>query len=66
MAFTASGATLVLELVAGRLMAPWLGVNLYSWTSIIGVVLAGIAVGNYLGGRVADRRASDRILATVL
>ena len=29
-AFTASAATLVLELVAGSLMAPWLGVNLYS------------------------------------
>ncbi len=65
-AFTASAATLVLELVAGRLMAPWLGVNLYSWTSIIGVVLAGIAVGNYLGGRLADRRASNNILAAIL
>ncbi len=65
-AFTASAATLVLELVAGRLMAPWLGVNLYSWTSIIGVVLAGIAVGNYLGGRIADRRASNGLLGTIL
>ena len=65
-AFTASAATLVLELVAGRLMAPWLGVNLYSWTSIIGVVLAGIAVGNYLGGRIADRRASNSILGAIL
>lgn len=65
-AFTASAATLVLELVAGRLMAPWLGVNLYSWTSIIGVVLAGIAVGNYLGGRFADRRASNTLLGLIL
>ena len=65
-AFTASGATLVLELVAGRLMAPWLGVNLYSWTSIIGVVLAGIALGNYLGGQAADRRASDGMLGIIL
>ncbi|HJO06820.1 MAG TPA: fused MFS/spermidine synthase, partial [Chloroflexota bacterium] len=40
--FFASAATLVLELVAGRLMAPSIGVNLYSWTSIIGVVLLGI------------------------
>ena len=65
-AFVASGCTLVLELVAGRLMAPWIGVNLYTWTSIIGVVLAGIALGNYLGGRVADRRASDRVLGVIL
>jgi hypothetical protein len=34
--FTASACTLVIELLAGRLMAPYLGVSLYTWTSIIG------------------------------
>ena len=29
--------------------------SLYTWTSVIGVVLAGIAVGNWTGGRLADR-----------
>lgn len=54
-AFVGSGCLLVLELVAGRILAPTLGVSLYTWTSVIGVVLAGISVGNYLGGRLADR-----------
>ncbi len=45
----------VLEIVAGRLIARFLGASLYTWTSVIGVVLAGITVGNYLGGRIADR-----------
>jgi len=31
------------------------GVSLYTWTSIIGVVLAGISIGAYLGGMLADR-----------
>ena len=53
--FLASACTLVLEIVAGRLLAPQLGVSIYTWTSIIGIVLAGISVGNYLGGRLADR-----------
>jgi spermidine synthase len=48
---------MVLELVAGRLMAPILGVSLYTWTSIIGVILAGISLGNYVGGLLADRFA---------
>lgn len=36
-------------------MAPYVGVSLYTWTSIIGVVLAGISLGAYLGGVLADR-----------
>jgi spermidine synthase len=53
--FIASFCTLVIELVAGRIMAPHVGVSLYTWTSIIGVVLAGISIGAYVGGLVADR-----------
>jgi hypothetical protein len=41
------------------------GVSLYTWTSIIGIVLAGMSVGNYLGGVVADRRASPRTLGII-
>jgi len=53
--FIASFCTLVIELVAGRIMAPYVGVSLYTWTSIIGVVLAGISIGAYIGGLLADR-----------
>ena len=60
--FVASTCSLVIELVAGRIMAPYIGVSLYTWTSIIGIVLAGISLGNYLGGVVADRRASRGVL----
>jgi spermidine synthase len=61
--FLSSGAIMVLELVAGRLMAPLLGVSLYTWTSIIGVILAGISLGNFAGGLLADRFASRGTLA---
>jgi len=56
--FLASGCSLVLEILAGRILAPYLGVSLYTWTSIIGVILAGITFGNYLGGLLADRMAA--------
>src|SRR5690606_36411614 len=64
--FTSNTCLMVLELVAGRLMAPFLGVSLYTWTSIIGVILAGFTIGNYLGGVLADRAASRRLLGLIL
>jgi spermidine synthase len=60
--FLSSACIMILELVAGRLIAPYVGVSLYTWTSVIGVVLAGISLGNYLGGKLADRWASLRLL----
>src|ERR1051326_8372569 len=64
--FVASCCTLILELVAGRILAPFIGVSLYTWTSIIGVVLAGISLGNYLGGRIADRWPQRMTLGVLL
>lgn len=56
---------MVVELVAGRLIARYVGQSLYTWTAIIGVVLAGVAVGNCAGGLIADRWAPRRALATL-
>jgi hypothetical protein len=53
--FLAAGCVLVLEIAAGRLLAPYVGVSLTTYTGIIGVILAGIAVGAWLGGLAADR-----------
>ena len=58
--FFSSACIMVLELVAGRLIARHLGSSLYTWTSVIGVVLTGITIGNYLGGRIADRFAARK------
>lgn len=64
--FFASASVLVLEILAGRMMAPYVGVTLESFTGIIGTVLAGIAVGSWLGGRLADHYPPRRILPIVL
>ena len=63
--FVSSACIMILELVAGRIIAPYVGVSLYTWTSVIGVVLAGISLGNYLGGQLADRWASPRLLGGI-
>ena len=61
--FISSFCIMVLELVASRLIAKHLGSSLYTWTAVIGVVLAGITIGNYLGGRIADRFKPHKSLA---
>lgn len=48
-----SASSLVVEIVAGRMIAPYVGMSLYTWTSIIAVVLAGFSVGHWWGGRIA-------------
>jgi spermidine synthase len=64
--FVSSACIMVLELVAGRIVAPYIGVSIFAWTSVIGVVLAGVSLGNFLGGRLADRWASMRLLGLIL
>jgi spermidine synthase len=46
---------MVLEMAAVRAVAPYLGASTYTWTNVIGVMLAALAVGYFFGGRLADR-----------
>jgi spermidine synthase len=64
--FVTSAAVLVLEILAGRLLAPYVGVTLETFTAIIGTILAGIALGSWLGGRAADRMEPRRLLAPLI
>jgi SAM-dependent methyltransferase len=52
--FITAASVLVLEIAAGRLLAPYVGVSLMTYTGIIGAILAGIALGAWLGGLAAD------------
>lgn len=57
---------LVIEILAARLLAPYLGVSLEVFTGIIGVILAGISLGAWLGGRSADRTVPNRLPGPLL
>lgn len=63
MAFIAGGSVMILELLAFRLIARHLGSSNYTVTAIIGVVLGGLAAGNFLGGYLADRFRLGRLLS---
>ena len=65
-AFCCGALVMVLEMVGARVLAPHVGTSAVVWTSLIGVVLACLAVGAWLGGRLADRHLSRRGLAFIL
>lgn len=52
---TSSAIVLVTEVVATRVIAPYVGLTLETFSAVIGCVLAGIAVGSWAGGWLADR-----------
>ncbi len=68
--FLSSACGLIIEIVAGRLLAPYVGMSLYTWTAIIAVVLAGLSAGHWIGGLLAapavDHRAGNRRVAIAL
>lgn len=57
---------LVIEIVAGRMIAPYLGMSLYTWTAIIAVVLAGFSAGHWVGGWLAEKPPSQARRAVAL
>jgi MFS family permease len=65
LAFIASLAFMSLEMIAGRLVARHLGSSIYGWTSVIGVLLGGLSLGNFLGGKLADHIKTEKRASTL-
>ncbi len=51
--FLTGAVTLSLELLASRIMVPYFGVSLYIWTGILSITLISLALGYFLGGKLA-------------
>ena len=64
--FGAAAAVLTLEILTVRLLAPYVGLTIETYTAIIGVALAGIAVGAAVGGRLADEVDPVVLIGTLL
>ena len=58
-AVTLSGmAVLIIEILATRMLAPFFGNSIFTLSSVIGIVLAALGIGYYLGGALAERKPS--------
>jgi len=64
--FLSGAVLLALEIVASRVVAPFLGNSVYVWGALIGVFLGALAVGYVLGGLIADRRPSAASFAALV
>ena len=64
--FLAGAIGMGLELVAARVLLPYVGSSNVVWTSIIGIILASMSLGYWLGGKKADQDAQIDELANIL
>ena len=65
-AFLAGAILMGLELAGSRVLAPHFGGSIFVWGSLIGVVLAAMSLGYYIGGRLVDRWPRASLLAAIL
>jgi len=59
-AFVSGFILMVLEMLGGRILAPWFGGDIYVWGSIITVFMLALSIGYLLGGRWSLHNASVR------
>ena len=65
-AFISGASIMIIELAANRVLAPWFGNSLFTWTGLIGVILIAMSVGYYFGGWLADRKCDYLTLSHLL
>ncbi len=61
--FVCGALVMIFEITGSRILAPHIGTSTYTWTSLIGVILASLSIGYWLGGKLADRKPNIAILA---
>ncbi|MEM7055639.1 MAG: fused MFS/spermidine synthase [Bacteroidota bacterium] len=61
-AFITGMSIMAIETAALRLLTPYFGSSLLTWTNVIGVIMIALTVGYYWGGRIADKHTSERLL----
>ena len=66
LSFMEGGAVMAAELLGARMIAPFYGTTLFVWSSVIGVTLAALAVGYFIGGYLADWHPRNILLFSVL
>ena len=61
--FICGAMTMILELVAARVLSPYVGSSNLIWTSIIGIMLICMSLGYWVGGKLADKEQNIKDLS---
>ncbi|MCP4120409.1 MAG: hypothetical protein GY751_01505 [Bacteroidetes bacterium] len=64
--FLEGGAVMIIELLGAKIIAPYYGVSLYVWSSVLGVTLGALAVGYFAGGLISKKYPGSSSLFTVI
>ncbi len=64
--FICGAVVMIFELVGSRVISPYVGTSIYAWTGLIGVILASLSVGYYVGGYLADRKPNIIPLSLII
>ena len=64
--FVAGMASMSLEFAASRILIPVFGSSIYTWGSLIGVILTGLSLGYHIGGKLADKNPNFLKLCLVI
>ena len=59
--FLSGAAVMIIELLGTRIIGPFYGVSLYVWSALISVTLTALALGYFIGGRLADKKSDFKI-----
>ena len=64
--FLCGALDMALELVAARVLSPYVGSSNLIWTTIIGVMLTSMSIGYWIGGKLADKDPNINRLSTLI
>jgi predicted membrane-bound spermidine synthase len=64
--FMTGASVMVLELAGTRVIAPVYGSGLFVWASLITVTLTCLAIGYWIGGKMADKRPQARVFYLII
>lgn len=59
-------AIMAIEMTATRMLSPYFGTSIFIWTNVLGIIMAALALGYWLGGKLADRFPVPRVFFTMI
>lgn len=64
--FVNGAVILILEILGTRILAPFYGSTIFVWSSLITITMASLALGYFLGGKIADEKPDIDLLYWII
>lgn len=64
--FFTGAIIMIYELIGSRILGPYFGTSIFVWTSLIGIILASLSLGYFLGGKLSDQQPTYTKLSLII